>query len=387
MPMRKEAIAGEGREEMTGATLCSGIGAPEVAMPWVDWRSHAEIDAFPSAVMAHRHGTPNLGDVTADDFIARALKHGPLDLLVAGTPCQAFSVAGRRESLKDARGNITLRFVEIVDAIKPAVVLWENVPGVLNTSDNAFGCFLAALVGAGSALVPAAGQRWTNAGMVDGPSRVVAWRILDAQYFGLAQRRERVFVVASARNGADPREILFERTGMQRHFAPRRETGQTATGTLSARTKGGGGLGTDFDCDGGLVPAVPDASTCLNAGAQGRLDPTFAVPILEAGARTGKSTTDMRAGIGIGESGDPMFTLQSGKQHGVGTGVAVRRLTPEECEALQGFPRKYTLIEYRGKPAADGPRYKALGNSMAVPVIRFIGERIRQEIEQQEKAA
>lgn len=129
---------------MTGATMCSGICAPEVAMPWVTWKWRAEVEPFPSAVGDVRHGTPNLGDITAADFVDRA---EPVDLLVAGTPCQAFSVAGARRSLDDARGNLTLRFVEIVDAIRPSIVLWENVPGVLNVADNAFGCFLGALVG------------------------------------------------------------------------------------------------------------------------------------------------------------------------------------------------------------------------------------------------
>lgn len=149
---------------MTGATLCSGIGAPETAMPWIDWRWCAEVEKFPSAVLAARHGHMNLGDITAPDFIERAQAMGPIDLLVAGTPCQAFSVAGLRRSLEDDRGNLTLRFVEIVNAIEPRFTLWENVPGVLSTADNAFGCFLAGMVGADSALVPARGQRWTDAG-------------------------------------------------------------------------------------------------------------------------------------------------------------------------------------------------------------------------------
>lgn len=140
---------------MTGATICSGIGSPETAMPWVNWSWSAEVEKFPSAVLTARHPqSVNLGDITQPDFIERAVAHGPLDILVAGTPCQAFSVAGNRQSLDDARGNLTLRFVEIVNAIDPRSVLWENVPGVLSTKDNAFGCFLGALAGSGTALVP-----------------------------------------------------------------------------------------------------------------------------------------------------------------------------------------------------------------------------------------
>lgn len=240
------------RGNMRGATICSGIGAPETAWPWVDWLWSAEIEKFPSAVLSTRHPqTMNLGDATAPDFIERASAFGPIDVLMAGTPCQAFSVAGNRESLDDARGNLTLRFVEIVDAIRPRFVVWENVPGVLSTKDNAFGCFLGALAGSGAALVPVRGQRWTDAGVVDGPGRRIAWRVLDAQWFGLAQRRERVFVVASLRDGPHPAEILFECEGVQRHSAPSRKKREDITGTFGARTSGGGGFGTDFDLGGG----------------------------------------------------------------------------------------------------------------------------------------
>lgn len=213
---------------MTGATLCSGIGAPEVALPHIDWKFCAEIEKFPSAVLKHhRPDVPNLGDITADDFIQRALAFGGLDLLVAGTPCQAFSVAGNRQSLADSRGDLTLHFVEIINALKPRIVLWENVPGVLNTRDNAFGCFLGALVGAEHALVP--NGRWTHAGVVAGPERTAAWRVLDAQHLGLAQRRKRVFVVAGSGDGPHPAEILFEREGVQRDTPPSREAGTTVT--------------------------------------------------------------------------------------------------------------------------------------------------------------
>jgi hypothetical protein len=175
--------------------------------------------------------------------------------------CQAFSVAGLRKSLEDERGNLTLKFVEVANAIdavrdkrnlESCIIFWENVPGVLNTSDNAFGCFIAGLTGEGVPLQPPGG-RWTDAGCVLGPRRAVAWRTLDAQYFGLAQRRRRVFVVASARNGFDPCAVLFEREGLRRDSPPSRKEGQGVAGTVSARTKGGGGLGTDFEIGGGLT--------------------------------------------------------------------------------------------------------------------------------------
>lgn len=210
------------------ATICSGIGAPEVASIGLPYEHvfMAEIEAFPSAVLAHHWPhVPKLGDMTKIDGESY---RGKVDILVGGTPCQAFSVAGKRESLNDERGNLTLKFVELCDAINPAFVLWENVPGVLSTADNAFGCFLGALSGNDGELFPAGGG-WSNAGCVIGPKRKLAWRILDAQYFGLAQRRRRVFVVACPRNGADPCEILFEREGVQRHSAPSRKAGEGAS--------------------------------------------------------------------------------------------------------------------------------------------------------------
>jgi DNA (cytosine-5)-methyltransferase 1 len=250
-------------------SVCSGIEAATVAWEPLGWRAvgFAEIDKFASAVLAERfgsnlpgeplsrNGVPNLGDFTSIDVTAL----GPVDLLVGGTPCQAFSFAGRRLSLADACGNLTLAYAVLAhelarsNGLKNA--LWENVPGVLSTDDNAFGCFLGALVGADDAVpLPNGIERWPDAGMVSGPRARAAWRVLDAQYFGLAQRRERVFVVVDFGNGADPAAVLFEPQGMQGNSPPRREAGERVAGTVPARTQGGGGLGTGFDCDGGLVP-------------------------------------------------------------------------------------------------------------------------------------
>jgi DNA (cytosine-5)-methyltransferase 1 len=276
---------------MTGATICSGIGAPEAAMPEIDWLWAAEIDKFATAVHAERHGVPNLGDVTAADFVERALAIGRPDVLVAGTPCQAFSVAGLRRSLADDRGNITLRFVEIIDAIRPRFVVWENVPGVLNTGDNAFGCFLGALVGEDSAIVLPRGQRWTDCGVVAGPARTAAWRILDAQYFGLAQRRERVFVVASAGDGPHPAEILFESKGVQRHSAPSRETGKGVAGTLEGRAGRSGA--NNFATSGGLIDQTDrqtdrqtDNGSTLRSGQQDRWEPICERGLSDSVAKT-----------------------------------------------------------------------------------------------------
>lgn len=209
-------------------SICSGIEAASVAWRPLGWEPawFSEIEPFPCAVLAHRFpSVENLGDMRK---LPRLINEGeiePPDILCGGTPCQAFSVAGKRRSLDDERGNLSLIFCEIANAIdnirdlfglKPAIVFWENVPGVLNTKDNAFGCFLAELIGADSPL-SSGSNRWPCAGLVAGPKRKAAWRVLDAQYFGVPQRRRRVFVVASAVGGGiDPAKVLFERQGLPR---------------------------------------------------------------------------------------------------------------------------------------------------------------------------
>lgn len=274
---------------MIFGSICSGIEAASTAWHPLGWKTAyvAEIEPFPCAVLAQRlnateprflpdeadrkrfKGTQwgtsltNYGDFTRLIELVESGEAPAVDGLVGGTPCQAFSVAGNRESLGDARGNLTLEFVRLIHAHarrtdKPLQwAAWENVPGVLNTDDNAFGCFLAGLVGADAPLLVPTGVGWPSAGMVAGPLGRAAWRVLDAQHFGVAQRRARVFLIFCPRASRyDPAAILFERKGMPRHFA---ESGQAREGiapTLSARTKGGGGLGTDFECDGGHESAV-----------------------------------------------------------------------------------------------------------------------------------
>jgi len=230
-------------ECMKYLSVCSGIEAATVAWHPLGWTplAFADIEPFPRALLAHHYpGVPLHGDFTVlreQEWIVDA------DVLVGGTPCQAFSVAGLRNSLSDDRGNLSLEFVRLANAIDdvrsaagkpPAVIVWENVPGVLSVKDNAFGCFLAALAGEDAPLIPTGGK-WTNAGVVIGPKRAIAWRVLDAQYFGLAQRRRRVFVVASARDGFDPGKVLFESEGLRRDTAPRREAREGASGGASRR--------------------------------------------------------------------------------------------------------------------------------------------------------
>ncbi len=465
---------------MRFGSVCSGIEAASAAWHALGWRAAwvSEIEAFPSAVIAARWpGVENLGDMTSlpERILARDVE-AP-DALVGGTPCQAFSVAGLRGSLSDARGNLTLTFVRIADAIDavrradgraPAWIVWENVPGVLSVADNAFGAFLGGLVGGDAALKPPRGRGWTDAGVVSGPSRCAAWRVLDAQFFGLAQRRRRVFVLARAGAGswqaADALLPVIE--SMRWHPAPRREVGQKAAPCLAARTRGGGGLGTDAELDGALIAAYGgnntagpiDVATACNAhgGPHGRLDfasETFVahalrgegfdasedgtgrgtplVPVahafdarqsdvLQYGDRTGPLDTDGHsvavafsckdhgadaasdvaptlramghAGSHANGGGQMAVACEIADTMSVGAnqttgffgdiaahGMQVRRLTPVECERLQGFPDGYTAIPWRGRSASecpDGPRYKALGNSMAVPVMRYLGERI-----------
>ena len=320
-------------------SICSGIESASMAWEPLGWSAawFAEIEPFPSAVLAHRWPrVTNWGDMTMLPLMIEAGMIEAPEVLVGGTPCQAFSIAGARKGLEDERGQLTLKYVEIADEIdrkrptgKECIVVWENVPGVLSSKDNAFGCFLAALVGEDDALQPA-GKKWSNAGVVYGPKRVAAWRILDAQYFGVAQRRRRVFVVASARDGFDPTQVLFESEGVRRDTAPSRETSDTISHITTS---------------------------C------GEVAPTLSW-------RDYKGPSCGRDGfVGI---------LIADKQ-------GVRKATEKEYERLQGFPDGYTRIPWRKKVSEDcpaGPRYKAIGNSKAVPVVQWIGKRIERMLAQ-----
>ncbi len=438
---------------ITYGSVCSGIEAATVAMEPAGWKASwfAEIERFPSEVLKYHYPeTPNLGDMTKIAAMVRAGEVAAPDVLVGGTPCQAFSVAGLRQGLQDKRGQLTLSFVELaneIDAARsvrghaPCIVWWENVPGVLSSKDNAFGCFLGALAGEDGELQPP-GKKWPNAGCVFGPERAVAWRVLDAQYFGVPQRRRRVFVVASARNGFHPASVLFEFDGLRRDSAPSREAGQETAGTITSSLGRHGGqpdCGSTFghlqsvECfGGGNTSGSLDVAACLTAKGQ-RIDfevetfaaqpfafdttqntsaanrsnpkPGDACHPLAAGAHPPAIAFDCKAsgqnGFGVGEIASTMRSMNSASSNASG-GVhlavaygcdgavdgpvpplmAVRRLTPRECERLQGFPDDYSLVLVRGKPAADGPRYKALGNSMAVPCMRWIGLRIAAQIAQ-----
>ena len=374
-------------------SVCSGIEAASVAWGPLGWKAVAfsEIEPFPCAVLAHHYpDTPNWGDMTK-------YKDWPdvsIDLLCGGTPCQSFSVAGLRKGLDDPRGNLMLTFGAIAAKYRPQWLVWENVPGVLSSNGGRdFGAFL---------------------GMLGQLGYGFAYRVLDAQYFGLAQRRKRVFVVGCLGDWRSAAAVLFERHSLSWHPAPSRQAGKGAThDTSPCLTSSGRGVERTGETRvqdpvvavqafGGNDTRGPiDVATARNAcaSASGRMDfesETFLV----AHSLRGEGFDASEDGTGRGtplvpvlafdtynqiETGDVTQTLCSrgdspgGNAHlipAVQQAMAVRRLTPRECERLQGFPDEYTLIPHRGKTAADGPRYKALGNSWAVPNVRWIGARI-----------
>ena len=427
-------------------SVCSGIEAATVAWHELGWEpiAFAEADKFPSRVLAHHYpDVPNLGDMTK----FKEWPDATFDVLVGGTPCQSFSVAGLRKGMDDPRGNLALTYLAIADRYRPQWIVWENVPGVLSSNGGRdFGSFVGAL--------GKLGYGW-------------AYRVLDAQYFGVAQRRRRVFVVGCLGDWRRAAAVLFERHSLSGNPAPSRKKGQSTSSatksrstecshwdgdyphpTLNQSTKGSGGVGFSnqelFSQRGAyLAPQPAYSMITANTGANGlgvskEIAPTLdraqsaaiAQPINIYGGnkrqdrpeggfyvRIGEDTSktlDAASGLnptcsqggtavlqpiaipistqnalgrvngidewplGIFNDGDPAPTLSKSHGHAVGTNkssnFAVRRLTPIECERLQGFPDNYTNIPN----AADGPRYKALGNSMAVPVMHWIGKRIQQ---------
>jgi DNA (cytosine-5)-methyltransferase 1 len=493
-------------------SVCSGIEAASAAWEPLGWQPQwfAEIDAFPSAVLAHHYsGVDNYGDFTKIPADAAAI-----DVLVGGTPCQSFSVAGLRKGLDDERGNLTLEFLKLAGRLRPRWVVWENVPGVLSIDGGrTFGTFLGGLEELGYGF---------------------AYRVLDAQYFGVPQRRRRVFVVGYLGDWRRAAAVLFERHSLSGDSAPSREARETASRgfeigpasgrwtdvapTMDARAKdsvirnqlgvgvamcpNAGGMKrqdaesetlvptvlrghSDYgdglpslraksgDCGGGsevlVTHALRGEGFDASEDGTGRGTPLTVVPNqrsigfyandsgLDAGAEVaptlraipggggnhpavaygideeqnaaeelmgtlkarregggfegavafhenqrGEISTNVTVGalnkgggkpgqgypaVAVGWNGDTtpkmgieimptMRRKQGGEGYGVASSMAVRRLTPTECERLQGFPDGWTQVPYRGKPAADGPRYRALGNSMAVPVMAWIGRRI-----------
>jgi DNA (cytosine-5)-methyltransferase 1 len=309
-------------------------------------------------------------------------KRDAIDVLVGGTPCQSFSIAGMRKGLDDPRGNLALVFLQIADRARPRWLVWENVDGIRSLDGGfPFWTFLTALRELGYGF---------------------AYRVLDAQYFGLAQRRARVFVVGGLGDWRGPAAVLFERASLSGNPPPSRAKGKGVAQTVTASShRSGGATGGNNP---GLVNAVieaPDVAACLTTrcggGRQDSATETFIAHTLRGGGfdasedGTGRGTPlvpipfdttqiTSKHNRSCPEPGDPCHALAasaaSAAAPAVAGGLRVRRLTPRECERLQGFPDDYTLVPYRGGWAKDGPRYEAIGNSMPVPVMAWIGRRI-----------
>jgi DNA (cytosine-5)-methyltransferase 1 len=411
---------------LTYGSVCSGVEAATVAWHQLGWKPEwfSEIETFPSAVLQHHYpNVPNRGDMT--NF--KEWPDEPIDVLVGGTPCQSFSVAGLRKGLDDPRGNLMLTYLAIAARYRPRWLVWENVPGVLSSNKGRdFGTFLGALGECGYGF---------------------AYRVLDAQYFGVAQRRRRVFVIGYLGNWQHAAAVLFERESLSGYPSPRREpreevaacltrgvgqrydpetetlpvtnfdaynnqvtgdvsktvvTGQDyhhvpiafssnmsvpdcqsdgTTPTLKLGGRGGGNPpAVAISCD--LIWRAGDQANAesynnlagtlnCNKGQRGGIIAKQAVAI-SSKQQSMKTSDNVANTLSANDYKEPQAVMQSNMQ--------VRRLTPTECERLQGFPDDYTQIAWRNKAAEDcpdGPRYKAMGNSMAVPVMRWLGERIQ----------
>lgn len=432
---------------MNYLSVCSGVEAATVAWHDLGWNpvAFSEIEKFPSEVLAHHYpGVPNLGDMS--NYKEWNFGEKTIDLLVGGTPCQSFSVAGLRKGLEDPRGNLALIYVGILDKFRPKWFIWENVPGVLSSSKGRdFGSFLGAVGELGYGF---------------------SYRVLDAQNFGVPQRRRRVFVVGHLGDWRPAAEVLFEPESLSRHTeesrkkrkdTPRDTTiGIDTSGPLAARDYKD--MGTDglnktsakmipevfenhpadsrvkemgdtchsvtarWGTGGGNIPFVlnnpiavahgfepgiakregnpsrfteeksptlranmGDNQVAVSFGWQNSdsqsmsvdtitptLDKSKTPAVALAENTIGRQPQNGGNGNGFTEDG-PMYTLNATGVHGVSNNMAVRKLTPIECERLQGFPDDYTNIK---ENCPDGHRYKAMGNSMAVPVMRWIGKRI-----------
>ncbi len=337
-------------------SVCSGIEAATVAWHPLGWEAaaYSEIEPFPSAVLAHHYpDIQNLGDMTKyKEWDSGRI--GAVDVLVGGTPCQSFSIAGLRKGLEDPRGSLMLTYLGIAASYRPRWVVWENVPGVLSSNGGRdFGAFLGAL--------GHLGYEWS-------------YRVLDAQWFGLAQRRKRVFVVANLGNTEYSKKVFFNQESLRRDITSSEFKRKEIARTIKV------GIGIcDVHCmSSGQANAEVTENICptLNCLHEAPIvvDPCKAFYTSDARK---KGTVDLH---------DQVKTLTSQTKRGdtepcvvCEPSMGVRRLTPRECERLQGFPDDYTSIPWRRKPAGncpDGPRYKALGNSMAVPVMHWMGKRI-----------
>jgi DNA (cytosine-5)-methyltransferase 1 len=341
---------------MNYLSVCSGVEAATVAWHDMGWNpvGFSEIEKFPSQVLAHHYpNVTNFGDMT--NYKEWNINE-PINLLVGGTPCQSFSVAGLRKGLQDPRGNLALIYLGIADHFKPKWIVWENVPGVLSSDGGRdFGSFLGALAELGYGF---------------------AYRVLDAQHFGVPQRRKRVFVVGCLGDWRSAASVLFERESMSRD------------------TKKGGKEGKDLaNC---LTKSPSSYSSYNPARSEGNAVVVYETHPADSRVKemgdtcqtvtrrwgTGGGNVPLAVGFNVNARPDEMKfedelsgTLTRSQRSGFIKEMRVRRLTPLECERLQGFPDNYTDIFDK---TPDNHRYKAMGNSMAVPVMKWIGERINE---------
>lgn len=311
----------------TVGSICSGIEAASVA--WEPLGMHfewfSEIAPFPSLILSEKYPSiPNLGDMNDIPEMLIDKRISAPDMICGGTPCQAFSLAGWKNGLNDDRGNLTLKFVDIIeanDAIRaqdgkaPSVVFWENVEGVLTDKTNAFGCLVSSLAGLSDVISI---KKWPNAGLIRGPKRNVAWRVLDAKFFGLPQQRRRLYLIAGGQD-FNPETVLFE--------LHEKELASYPSSSLV------------FEKDGHRFEVFREYTDCLYSAYGTKWNGN-------AAANNGS-----------------LFVVQDER---------IRRLSPLECERLMGFPDNYT----NHPKAKKTNRYQAAGNSWAVPVVKWLGERM-----------
>lgn len=390
---------------MKYASVCSGVEAASLAWLPIGWEPvwFSEIEPFPSEVLRARFpGVQNLGDMTK---IKGENYHGTVDLLVGGTPCQGFSVAGKQGGLDDPRSALCLAYCRLLETMRPRWFVWENVPGVFSTNGGEdFRSFIR---------------------KIDALGYSCAWRVLDAQYVrvdgyprAVPQRRRRVFAVGhSSGDWRYPASVLFEPGCLSGDTPPRRVKGEGVARSLAASTGGASGIGRTWDLS-GVNPTLNQSSSSGTIGSSNQelfsQNANGLVICTATGQANAETATDCcvnltcnheapivcahETGPGYWQEGDTAGTLRAegenrpsrpsnivcqydtgGENLQPALNKAVRRLTPVECERLMGFPDNWTRIPWRGKPAEqcpDSPRYKACGNSMCVNVMRWIGMRI-----------
>lgn len=357
---------------MKYGSVCSGVEAATMAWHHMGWTPSffSEIEEFPRAVLQHHYPeVPLHGDFTT----IGEKDYESIDLLVGGTPCQSFSIAGLRGGMADDRGNLALEFLRLAQRLRPRWIVWENVPGVLSSNGGRdFSSFLKGLEEIGYGF---------------------SYRILNAQYFGVPQRRRRVFVVGYLGDWRPSTAVLFERHSLSWNPPKSREEGEgfargfrvSPTANCLQTTCNDYSRADGFN----MIPIAVDAyngqvSSETHATVSTKIDHNRNLLCFEPRSPDGVprihgETCPTLNTMGGGQR-EPCVAIKENGCQTVRQGMQVRRLTEVECERLQGFPDNFTRIPYRGKPLEQCPRghrYKAMGNSMAVPVMRWIGERIQ----------